>query len=240
MKTTVLVLSCALVGCASNKTAEQPEPRMDDSSAAKPAPAADARPAAAGDDEPIAITIKKGDKRTPEAAYKGDPPVGQVFFDFKNVDLEKVALPLFSRQAGVTVEYHASSPKKLTLGFNQPVPWRDALGLVCHWTQTHAVRSQVAGRIELRDGYADPEPFLAKFDPNDKNTIELPEGAVGGAGAVTADGSAGAPAAASAGAPSADPNGQIDTSNYRDPSQDYNDKVDQLRRGVSMTNSGAK
>lgn len=243
MKKTAIALSLALLGCSSaKKHPDQPQPRIEDhpapASTASTAPKPDAPPAS---QEPIAITIKKGDKRAPEAAYKGTPPPGSVFFDFKNVDLEKVALPLFSKQAGVIVEY-GGPPRKLTLGFNQPIAWREALALVCQFTNTHVARSQIAGRLELKDGFADPAPFLARFDPNDKTATNAGQGVLGstegGADATTSSGTKSS--ATASGGQATDTSNQIDTSNYRDPSQDYNDKVDSIRKNVTPTNSGAK
>jgi hypothetical protein len=113
---------------------------------------------------------------------------------------------------------------------------------MCRVTGTHVTRSQIPGRLEIKDGYNDPSPLLAKFDPNDKRANDAGIGVIGPDGqpvqgvhsTQTIGGPAGGGASPSA-APSGDP-----SDNYRDPSQDYNDKVDQIRKGVSTTNSGVK
>ena len=238
MKKTAFLLVITLLGCTSSKQKDQPQqqPRIED----KPSqPRSGTAPTqSSSSEEPLAITIKKGDKRSQEAAYQGAPPPGYVCFDFKNADLEKVALPLFSAQSGVKVDYKGTA-KTLTLGFNNPVKWQDALGLICQWTQTHATRSAIPGRIELRLGYADPGPFLAKFDPNDKTPTDAGAGvlygspdAVGNAPPVDTS-SPKQPAPASDGGSS----NPADTGN---PSQPGADKIDEIRKNVSPNNSGVK
>lgn len=238
-----LVLA-ALVGCSStNKQQEpQPQPRIEDAPS-KAAPAAQEKPAPK--EEPIAITIRKGEKHGPEAAYNGNPPPGYVCFDFKNVDLAQVALPLFSKQAGVIIEYPGKTPRRLTLGFNSPEPWRDALALICRFTSLHVVRSQIAGRLELREGFADPTALLSKFDPNDKTQAGTGEGTLSGGvpGVGPESTTSGGTSSPSNGAATSSQGGgsqTFDASDYQQPKQPGADRIDELRRGVTTTNSGAK
>jgi hypothetical protein len=232
----------ALVGCTdtSNQKDHPPQPRIED----KPQPTRSntAPTQSSSSEEPIAITIKKGDKRNQEASYQGAPPPGYVCFDFKNADLEKVALPLFSAQSGVKVDYKGPA-KTLTLGFSNPVKWQDALGLVCQWTQTHATRSPIPGRVELKLGYADPAPFLAKFDPNDKTPTDAGAGVLYGSpdavgNAPPIDTSAPKqPSAPQQPQPDSGSSGATDTGNPKQPGAD---KIDEIRKNVSPNNSGVK
>src|SRR5579872_219884 len=227
MKKIALVLPFLFLGCTGPEKARepQPQPQLQPQPQPQPDPTTNANNTAP-QEETATITIKKGDKRNPEASYKGDPPPGQVCFDFERVDLEKVALPLFSRQAGVTIDYGSKTRKTLSLRFNQPVPWRDALALICKFTDTHIIRSQIPGRLEMKDGYADPTPIIAKFDPNDRTRNDS------GAGVIGADGQS-VPGASSTQTIGPSPSSQTPSQDpeYRDPSQDYNDKVDQIRKG---------
>lgn len=247
MKKTGILVLAVLMGCSSEKKPDQPQPRIEETPSKTPA--AEEKVAAPSKEEPIAITIKKGDKKPAEAAFKGAPPPGHVSFDFTNVDLATVALPLFSTQAGVIVEYHSKNARKVTLRLNQPVPWRDALGLICQWTQTHVIRSQIAGRLELKEGFADPAALLAKFDPNDKSGSQAGQGKLGdtnvpssgatgggasGGGTTSSSGGGTTSSSGSSGAPG------YDTSDYQQPTQPGADRIDELRRGVTTTNSGAK
>jgi hypothetical protein len=234
MKKTIalVVVALAALGCSSDKkkTETAPQPRMEDSSA-KPANTADATKPAAKD-EPIAINIKKGEKRPPEAAFKGDPPAGYVCFDFQRVDLKDIALPLFSKQAGVTIEYTGKLPRTLTLRIDPPAAWRDALGIICKQTTTHVVKSSIAGRLELREGFADPSDFLASWNPKtgggDVNTT-VTDGAGGSTATPTNPGTQ----------PDNGQGGSVDTSDYQQPKQPGVDTIERLRTGTTMTNSGA-
>jgi hypothetical protein len=144
----------------------------------------------------------------------------------------------------VTVEY--SGPARKVDRFRiYNEPWREVLGLICQFTQTHVIRSQVAGRLELKLGYADPAPFLAKWDPNDKTQRDDGQGVLGGAGKGTITSSNGGSSGSSGGysggggggAPTATAGGD---ESMKTNSQGYADKVDEIRRNVSLTNSGAK
>lgn len=240
----VLALPLVASGCGSS------EPK--DDGVIKPAPAK------AADDKPIAkpaepeqlesITIKKGDKKNPEAAYLDKPDPGNVSIDFKNVDLARVALPLFSKQSGVIVEY-GGPPKNVSSLRLVNAPWRDALDYICRFTQTHCVASQVRGRIELKLGYSDSKPFLDKFDPN-RRDVELSGGADaaaearltgiqanrGGGSAGGGSTGGGATGASSGGSSSTSPepgSGEIEDPNAKGKAQ-----MERLRTGVSTQNSG--
>jgi hypothetical protein len=231
MKKTALLLSIALLGCTSATKEKEHQPQPPPRVEAQPAQEGPAQAQGEPKGEPIAISMKKGDKRTPEAAYQGAPPPGYVCFDFKDVDLEKVAMPLFSNQAGIKIEYHGPS-KNLTMRFDPPVKWQEALGLLCQWTQTHVTRSNIAGRLELKLGYADPAPFLAKYDPNDASGTDAGAGvlygspdAVGNAPPINT-GATKQPAEA--------------TDTASTSQQPGADRIDEIRKNVTPTSSGAK
>ena len=148
--------------------------------------------------------------------------------------LEKVALPLFSNQAGVVVEYHGPHARNVTLALTD-VSWKDALGMICRFTLLHCVKSQIAGRIELKEGYVDPAPFLAKYDPND--TSDTGPGVIGPDGKPL-EGYTSKPNTGVQAQPT--PPRPAEPAEDKDPSQHYNDKVDEIRKNVTPTNSGVR
>lgn len=236
---TALSLLVALAGCG------DPQPRSGEPRAAGATEAASASsPSGASaprekGDEPVTVTIRKGDRKIPEATYSRYD-AGNVSFELKNADLEKMVLPLFSKQSGIAVEYNGPARKVPSLRLDN-VPWRDALGILCSFTQTHVVKSQVGGRLELKLGYSDPAPFLARWDPKTGGPAE-PIPVAGSGGVITSSPSSagGASSGAAPGVAPAPATGASAEPEYRDPSQGYNDRVDELRRGVSTRSSGAK
>jgi hypothetical protein len=241
MNKTKLFLAVALcpLGAVLASGCGDPQPRGDDPSTKGGNPrkvtVSDQKAAPADDpNQPMAITIKKGDKRNPEAAYIGDPKKGNVSFDFANADLATIVLPLFSKQAGVTIDY-SGTPRKLEKLRLVDEPWRDALCLVCKFTLTHCRQSQIQGRIELVNGYDDPGPFLVRWDPNRRSDEGL--------GVIGQDGQPipGAAARGNNGSSPSAPSGAAPT--VQDPA-DFKggniDKINEVRNNVTPTNSGAK
>jgi hypothetical protein len=167
------------------------------------------------------ITIKKGDKRIPEAAYLGKPDPGNVSFDFKNADLAKMVIPLFGKQAGVILEY-GGPPKKLDLRLVN-VPWRDALLMICQFTQTHVTEGELAGHLEMKLGFSDSRTILDRYNPK-----KAPK-----------DESSSAPGTPAATGPGSAPSTSSDDS-IQDPDAKAKDQIEKLRTGVSTTNSGGK
>ena len=259
----VATLLCAplLTGCSSTPKGSEGAPAGQSEAGASPTPAASgpAAPASAPQEDSV-VVIRKGEKRSPEAAFLGEPHPGNVSIDLKNASLSDIVLPLFSRQAGIVIEYGGPPRKVDRLRLND-VPWRDALGILCRFTQTHVLHSQIPGRLELKLGYADPTAFLAKVEPGkpdpqasrDTSGFRDDPGAKGG---ITVSGGKSGAGAATSSAPltsAAEPTTQggnpyrspstatgSDPTDIGEPSQGYNDRVDQIRRGVSTTNSGAK
>jgi hypothetical protein len=235
----ILVSALAALGASGCSDSPPPNdsPRSD---APRKVAVTDSRAAAADDDQPVAITIKKGEKRNPEAAYIGNPKKGNVSFDFANADLSTIVLPLFSKQAGVTIEY-GGTPRKLEKLRLVDEPWRDALCLICKFTLTHARQSQIQGRIELVNGYDDPGPFLARWDPNRKSDEGL--GVLGaggqpvqGASSRGSDGPSGTPPPGAGRGDSAN-SGPPDPADFKGGNVD---RVNEVRNNVTPTNSGAR
>lgn len=88
----------------------------------------------------------------PEPKKTGYLPRGHVVFDVKRADLKTQVLPLFLDQAGVEIKW-GGPPREVTMRLLKPVHWRDALSLVCRFSDTHLVRDYT-GRWVLRDGWS--------------------------------------------------------------------------------------
>ena len=88
----------------------------------------------------------------PEPKKTGYLPQGHVLFDVKRADLKTQVLPLFLNQAGVEIKW-GGPPREVTMRLLKPVHWRDALSLVCRFSDTHLVRDYT-GRWVLRDGWS--------------------------------------------------------------------------------------
>ncbi|MCW8139628.1 MAG: hypothetical protein KIT58_12090 [Planctomycetota bacterium] len=74
-----------------------------------------------------------------------------VLIDVTKADLATQVLPLFEEQVGLTIVWRGD-PRQLTLRLMQPVPWEEALSLVCQFTRTHPTRDY-QDRIVLKDGW---------------------------------------------------------------------------------------
>ncbi len=81
-----------------------------------------------------------------------DIPAGHVLFDVKRADLKTQVLPIFLSQAGVEIKW-GGPPREVTMRLLKPVHWRDALSLVCRFSDTHLVRDYT-GRWVLREGWS--------------------------------------------------------------------------------------
>lgn len=93
---------------------------------------------------------RRATKQPPK--QEGFLPRGHVLFDVKKADLKTQVLPLFFRQAGVEIKW-SGPPRAVTMRLLKPVHWRDALSLVCRFSDTHLVRDYT-GRWVLRDGWS--------------------------------------------------------------------------------------
>jgi hypothetical protein len=76
---------------------------------------------------------------------------GHVSFAFRGADLATEVLPTFQEQAGVTILWNGEN-RSLTLRLTDPLPWNEALELVCQFTKTHATKDW-QGRLVLKDGW---------------------------------------------------------------------------------------
>lgn len=227
--TVVLSTAGLATGCGSSDSKDDASGRVEKApEPAKP----DAKPRDSEQLEPI--TIKKGDRHMTEAAYPDKPDPGNVSIDFRNADLQKVALPLFSKQADVTVEY-GGPPKNLSLRLLN-VPWRDALLEICRFTQTHVVPSQVHGRLELKLGASDSKPLLDRFDPRTGGVGPDAAGPESVGTSASAGSGASSSSSGSTGGATSPPPGGGDT--IEDPNAAGKATIERLRTGVSTTSSG--
>lgn len=71
---------------------------------------------------------------------------GHVLIALKNADLKTVVLPLFKKQAGVTIKYRGK-PRKVTLRLTEAIPWEEALALVSQFTGTHLSEDYTGGLL---------------------------------------------------------------------------------------------
>ena len=95
---------------------------------------------------------KKKKKRTKRTVTRVQvDKVRTVKFKVKNVGLREVVLPLFEKQAGVKIKWNGEE-RQLSLRLTNPMPWRDALNLVCQFTNTH-LAEDYRGRLILKDHY---------------------------------------------------------------------------------------
>lgn len=92
---------------------------------------------------------KKRKKKTTTTRLQNK--VRTVQFKVKRVGLRAVVLPLFEEQAGVKIKWNGEE-RQLSLRLTSPMPWRDALDLVCRFTNTH-LTEDYRGRLILKDRY---------------------------------------------------------------------------------------
>ncbi len=200
-----VVLALGWVGCASEEPAPEP--------AAAPAPARRA-------------TIETTGGAAEAAPAKRRP--GEVLFRFEKADLARVVLPEFERQAQVKVLWDGE-PREVTLRLHQPMPWRQALELVCQWTKTH-VTKDYQGRLVLKPGYGgtlDDGAQAGSGQQGGRSTGRASSGARGSSGgAATSAGASGAAPAGDRGIPQ--------------PTGAYSggDEAGRLLRGTTTTRSG--
>lgn len=117
-----------LFGCGSSDEAEERPPAPAKAPAKQPAPASQ-----------------------PQPTENTRPRVALVHFTVKDADLATEVLPLFERQAGIKALW-TGDPRKVTLRLVKPIPWPDALDLVCQFTKTHPTRDY-QDRLVLKNGW---------------------------------------------------------------------------------------
>lgn len=86
------------------------------------------------DSKPKTIPEKSSKTEKPEksAPTKSKLPPGHVVFSVQNADLKTAVLPLFLKQVGVSIVWR-DEPRKVSLSFIEPIPWRSALDLLCRF-----------------------------------------------------------------------------------------------------------
>jgi hypothetical protein len=112
---------------------------------------------------------------------------GTMLFTVKDADLSSDVLPLFQQQANVAITW-IGEPRKISLRLTQPMPWEDALDLVCQFTKTHPARDY-QGRLVLKDGWGGTlgSGEMADIDPSARRRPGR-YGASGGGGAPASSG----------------------------------------------------
>lgn len=106
-------------------------------------------PAATAPDEGARGQVGAVDGSGP--AQPGRRRADHILIDVAKADLATQVLPLFEEQVGLTIVWRGD-PRQLTLRLTQPVPWEEALSLVCQFTRTHPTRDY-QDRIVLKDGW---------------------------------------------------------------------------------------
>jgi hypothetical protein len=115
----------ALMGCSSSEEAPRKKPKL---------------------------TKEQAKARAKQRRTAPPPPeIPEVKFTFKKAKLRKQVLPEFERQAGVRITWDGPE-RKVSLRLTRPVPWPEALHLVCQFTNTHLTKDY-QGRYLLKDGY---------------------------------------------------------------------------------------
>jgi hypothetical protein len=172
---------------------------------------------------------------TPAPAPPPAQKVGTVLFSVSRADLSSEVLPLFEQQVGVKVLW-IGEPRQVSLRLTQPMPWPDALDLVCQFTSTHPTRDY-QGRLVLKDGWGG--------DLGDGDLKALAAGGHGSVGTTSGGGSAAGGGGGGSGpawnggggaAPAASGHG------IPQPTGAYSGGAEagQLLRGVNMNNSGGR
>ncbi|MCO5172550.1 MAG: hypothetical protein M9894_40150 [Planctomycetes bacterium] len=126
-----------------------------------------------------------------------------VLIDVTRADLAAEVLPLFEEQVGLTILWRGD-PRQLTLRLTQPVPWEEALSLVCQFTRTHPTRDY-QNRIVLKDGWGgdlgDGDLEALRNRSQRSRPGQPPRPAGGGGGPAWDDGRQAPPPAGSSGVP---------------------------------------
>lgn len=86
------------------------------------------------DSKPETVPEKRSEVTKPakSAPTKSKLPPGHVVFSVQNADLKTAVLPLFLKQVGVSIVWR-DEPRKVSLNFIEPIPWRSALDLLCRF-----------------------------------------------------------------------------------------------------------
>jgi len=117
MRRALLILSVAALGCLLACAPPEKKRRRRE------------RPARAGQPSPEPSPEPSPVEPAPPPA----PPERQVQFEVVDADLAREVLPLFKEQAGVWIQYEGP-PRTVTLALRNPVPWREAISIICTFT----------------------------------------------------------------------------------------------------------
>lgn len=198
-----------LVGCGSS----EPPPEKE------PAPARQAPPAPAPAPAP-----------TPTAGTR--PRVPHVHFVVKDADLATEVLPLFEQQAGIKALW-TGDPRKVTLRLVNPIPWPDALDLVCQFTKTHPTRDY-QDRLVLKNGWG------GSLGDGDLRALERKSAASGARNSSSSSG--GSTGGSGSGGSGGSGNGGSGGGGIPQPTGAYSggEEANRILKGTSTTSSGPR